>query len=276
MQAETKVACLRCLYMDNGKGQNRSKIQIKIEKEISKTMQGKFKDSKFMQKLRNFRISRTALVTIVTVIIVATAIIAITVAANRANKNKDPNGTISSGSESSDTKKPLASEKPSDTKPSADVSDKLPTFALPVSGTLSSKHDPELQVYSPTMNDYRVHLGIDINTTEGAPVYAAADGKVEKIWEDTLMGYCIAISHAGDAVTVYKNMSKTYAEGIEAGAKVKEGQLIGSVGDSAMVEVAGEPHLHFEMTVAGVQVDPLMHFSENAVASLATDDSYEK
>ena len=82
------------------------------------------------------------------------------------------------------------------------------------------------------------------------------------------MGYCIAISHAGDAVTVYKNMSKTYAEGIEAGAKVKEGQLIGSVGDSAMVEV--------EMTVAGVQVDPLMHFSENAVASLATDDSYEK
>lgn len=235
----------------------------------------KFKDSKFYQKIRSFRISRTALVTIVTVIIVATAIIAITVAANRANRGKLPSGDV--GSSDSGTKKTdSVAADPGKDDPSKPVVNKLPNFSLPASGVLSSKHDPDLQVYSSTMNDYRVHLGIDINTTDGAPVYASADGKVEKIWEDPLMGHCVAISHSGNAVTVYKNMSKLFAEGIKEGAKVKEGQLVGAVGDSAMVEVAAEPHLHFEMTVDGVQVDPLKYFTEDAVASLSSDTGYEK
>ena len=57
------------------------------------------------------------------------------------------------------------------------------------------------------MNDYRVHLGVDLVTKENAPVYAAADGKVSKIWEDPLMGCCIAIEHAGNYVTIYKNLN---------------------------------------------------------------------
>lgn len=244
-------------------------------------MSNKFKDSKFYQKIRSFRISRSALVAVVTVLIVASAIIAITVAANRANKNKLPDDkSTDTGSETVsdtlDTNAGSTSADP-DKEPSVDVADKLPTFTLPAMGVLSSKHDPEVQVYSVTMNDYRVHLGIDINTTEGAPVYAAADGKVEKVWEDVLMGYCVAVSHTGDACTVYKNLAKTLAEGIESGASVKEGQLIGAVGDSAMVEIAHEPHLHFEMTIAGVEVDPLKYFSENAVATLTSgDNTYEK
>ncbi len=244
-------------------------------------MSNKFKDSKFYQKMCSLRISRSALVTVVTVIIVASAIIAITVAANRANKDKFPDDTLTdTGSattpDTSDTNAGSASADP-DKEPSIDVSDKIPTFTLPATGVLSSKHDPEVQVYSTTMKDYRVHLGIDINTTEGAPVYAAADGKVEKVWEDVLMGYCVAVSHSGDACTIYKNLAKTLADGIEKGASVKEGQLVGAVGDSAMVEIAHEPHLHFEMTVAGVEVDPLKYFSENAVATLTSGDStYEK
>lgn len=237
----------------------------------------KFKESKLYQKLRSFSISRTALVTIVTVIIVATAIIAITVAANRANRNKLPSDNKESVSSSEESKKSESvGADPADSEPSQPVVNPLPNFSLPATGVLSLKHDPELQVYSSTMNDYRVHLGIDITTTEGAPVYASADGKVEKIWEDPLMGHCIAISHSGDAVTVYKNMSKLFADGIKEGAKVKEGQLVGAVGDSAMVEVAAEPHLHFEMTVAGVEVDPLKYFTEDAVASLSVDTGYEK
>ena len=67
------------------------------------------------------------------------------------------------------------------------------------------------------------------------------------------------------------------AVGAVASVGVTEGQLLGAVGDSAMVEIAKEPHLHFEMTVAGVAVDPLKHFTENAVATLTSGDgSYEK
>ncbi|MBR2370654.1 MAG: M23 family metallopeptidase [Clostridia bacterium] len=236
-------------------------------------MSSKFKDSKFVQKLKSFRISRGVAVTVATVLVVAVAIIAITVSANKAPAT-DPDGT----------KAPVGTQEPSDSaggtpdnnEPDADVVEKVPALSLPVSGVLSSKHDPELQVYSPTMNDYRVHLGIDINTTEGAAVYAAADGTVEKVWEDPMMGYCIAISHGADSCTVYKNLAKTVAEGVAEGVKVNEGQLIGAIGDSAMIEIAHEPHLHFEMTVAGIQVDPLKYFADDALAVLSTDDGYEK
>ena len=42
-----------------------------------------------------------------------------------------------------------------------------------------------------------------------------------------------------------------------------------------MVEIAEEPHLHFEMTVGGLAVDPLAYFEKDAVATLAEDDAYE-
>ena len=134
-------------------------------------------------------------------------------------------------------------------------------FVLPVNGVVTKKHDPDLQVFSETMQDYRVHLGIDIETRENAPVYAAADGKVSKIWEDPLMGRCIAIEHAGNYVTIYKNLNTELPEGIAEGASVRSGQLIATVGESAMVEVAEAPHLHFEMTHEDLMVDPLYYIN---------------
>jgi len=47
------------------------------------------------------------------------------------------------------------------------------------------------------------------------------------------------------------------------------------VGESAMVEVAQGPHLHLEMTVNGVQVNPLDYFDQAAIASLTVDKVYE-
>jgi murein DD-endopeptidase MepM/ murein hydrolase activator NlpD len=119
------------------------------------------------------------------------------------------------------------------------------------------------------MGDYRVHLGVDIVTEENAPVYAAADGKIEKIWEDVKMGYCMAVNHSGDCVTVYKNLGATLPEGITEGVSVRSGQLIATVGNSAMVEIAEEPHLHFEMKVGGMDVDPIEYFSKSALEALA-------
>ena len=124
------------------------------------------------------------------------------------------------------------------------------------------------------MKDYRVHLGVDIVTEASAPVYAAADGKISKIWEDTLMGYCIAVKHGGDCYTIYKNLAETLPEGISEGAAVRSGQLIGTVGESAMIEVAEEPHLHFEMTVADLSVDPLEYFDEQSLKALNIDASH--
>lgn len=228
------------------------------------------------------KVNRAALITVVVLLAALTVIISVTVATNRAKKNGDdiPNDTPKTTQSTTEKEEP--NEKPSTTAPtqkpssgnSAQVEDKLPSFILPVNGVLSKKHDASLQVYSTTMKDYRVHLGVDLVTEADAPVYAAADGKISKIWEDTLMGYCIAIKHSGDCYTIYKNLSETLPEGIAEGTSVRAGQLIGSVGESSMVEVAEEPHLHFEMTVADLAVDPLEYFDEKALESLKLDASH--
>lgn len=233
------------------------------------------------QKAGDKKLNRSAVLTILSL---AVAIIIIITAAVIANRDKEPTklpdttGT-EKPSETLGTEKPTEpteTQKPSD-KPSGStqVGNQLPSFILPVSGVLSSKHDPDMQVFSPTMNDYRVHLGVDLVTKENAPVYSAADGKVAKIWVDPLMGYCMAISHSGDCVTVYKNLADTLPEGISEGVSVRSGQLIATVGNSAMVEVGSEPHLHFEMTVGELAVDPLEYFDETSLESIKTDSTHE-
>ena len=237
----------------------------------------------FIERLKNLNVNRRAVVSGCVIAIAVVTVTAIAIASNRA-KNQDVGApdikkptveTEKFDTTVKDEVKEPVKEKPSSTPSvSTPVEDKLPSFVLPVSGALSSKHDADMQVFSNTMNDYRVHLGVDIVTTASAPVYAAADGKVDKIWEDVLMGYCIAIKHSGNCYTIYKNLSETLPEGIAEGVSVRSGQLIASVGDSAMVEVAQEPHLHFEMTVADLGVDPLEYFDENALASLGIDASH--
>ena len=239
----------------------------------------------FLNKLKNSKTNRAAVVSAVLIVATLITVIAVTVALNRSKKEVLP--PLDSGTHTPDTQTPTPEDtkppvnEPEDTEPpsnnvSKPVEDKLPSFVLPVKGSILKKHDATLQVYSLTMGDYRVHLGIDVVTTENAPVYAAADGKIEKIWEDVKMGYCIAVKHSGDCVTVYKNLGETLPEGISEGVSVRSGQLIATVGNSAMVEIAEEPHLHFEMTVGGLAVDPLEYYDEKALEALNIDSSFEE
>ena len=92
--------------------------------------------------------------------------------------------------------------------------------------------------------------------------------------------------YAGESVTVTFTYKDSYSldglfkvddpNGIIEGATVRAGQQIASVGSTAMVEIAEEPHLHFEMTVGGLAVDPLEYFSSNDVATLQKDTAYEQ
>lgn len=233
-------------------------------------MSNNFKNSAFAKNLRE---NKSVWITAITLLVALAVIAAVAAVANRAKV----------GGEDTTTEPPETTQPPETQTPdvpedpgASDVGKILPVFSLPVSGKLQKGHDAELQTFSATMNDYRVHLGLDIATELSAPVLAAADGTVIEVWEDALMGRCIAVQHSGDAVTVYKNLAAESPEGIEAGAKVTAGQTIAYVGESAMTEIADEPHLHFEMTVGGLQVDPLEYFGESAVALLGEDSSFEK
>ncbi len=241
----------------------------------------------FMQKVKNSKVNRAAVVSTAMLLTAILVIVGVTVASNRSKKDDIKEPDVTTKVPSTDTQPvelPEETEPPESSKettpPSTNVSkpteDTMPSLVLPVKGAVSKKHDATLQVYSTTMADYRVHLGIDIVTNESAPVYAAADGKIEKIWEDVKMGYCMAVKHGGDCMTIYKNLGEILPEGIDEGVSVRSGQLIATVGNSAMIEIAEEPHLHFEMTVAGLSVDPLEYYDERALEALGLDSSYEQ
>ena len=264
----------------------------------------KFKQSKFASKFKNAGTSRAVYITVITLLLALAVLITVTAISNRAKKNKDkaelpgdppvsdgapdpsednkggnsPSGTTPSDkpqtpSDSSPSDKPDASGDESDTE-QTDASG-VPELSLPVSGVIAKGHDNAIQVFSATTGDYRIHLGVDMTTAEDAPVMAAADGVVSQIWDDALMGKCLAISHSGDCYTIYKNLSGTLPEDVTVGATVTAGQQIGTVGETATLELAEEPHLHLEMTVKGLAVDPMDYFSAQALAAIGSDASHE-
>ena len=235
----------------------------------------KWKETEFFRKLKRIRVNRAIYLSAIVILLTLSVVLAITAATNRAKKNDllpPESDTLENGQNNETETPPPASD---DAKPT--VKDETPPkLDLPVSGTLSKRHSVDTQVFSPTLQEYRVHLGIDIATEESAPVLAAAEGTVAQVWEDPMMGWCVALSHAGDCLTVYKNLAPELAEGIEANATVQKGQLIGYVGETALHEIAEEPHLHMEMTVKGLQVDPLEYFSEAVLKTLSEDTVYEE
>lgn len=96
------------------------------------------------------------------------------------------------------------------------------------------------------------HMGLDIGASYGSPIVAAAAGTVETAALDTDHGYGneVLINHGGGWETRYAHMSKIVAK---PGEQVKQGQLIGYVGDTGF---ADGPHTHFEVIQDGKWVDP--------------------
>lgn len=234
-------------------------------------MSKKWKESDFYKKLKQVRVNRAVYLSAVAILLTLAVVLAVTAVLNRAKKddlNTPPAVTDTTGNGQGTEQNP-------DDSAQTGADAQVPELGLPTAGKLTQKHSTDVQVFSPTLKEYRVHLGVDIACAANAPVCAAADGTVAQIWEDPLMGWCIALNHAGDCVTVYKNLAKDMADGLEVGSTVLQGQLLGQVGDSAMIEVAQDPHLHMEMTVKGLQVDPLEYFSQSVLNTLSEDDVYE-
>ena len=134
----------------------------------------------------------------------------------------------------------------------------------PLSGArISSRYGPRIH---PIRKAYHVHRGTDFAAPSGTPIPAAGPGVVvEKGWRGG-HGRYVRIRHNGRYMTAYAHM-KGYAKGIEIGSRVTRGQIIGYVGSSGL---STGPHLHFEVLVDGVHVDP-QKLSPIAGASITGD-----
>ncbi len=142
-------------------------------------------------------------------------------------------------------------EKPKEDEPTANRA-----YVVPVEGEVMKDFSIDMPVYSLTMDDYRAHKGTDISAEYGAAVCSFTDGVIEKVYADPMMGMTVTVDHGDGLKTNYCNLQQTVPEGIEAGATVKAGDMIGAVGDTALLELAEVSHLHFEIIKDGKYADP--------------------
>jgi murein DD-endopeptidase MepM/ murein hydrolase activator NlpD len=105
----------------------------------------------------------------------------------------------------------------------------------------------------PILGVRKLHTGIDINGSTGTPISAAADGKV--ILSQTYGGYgrAVVVDHGGGMATLYAHQSSI---AVSVGEVVTRGEVIGYVGCTGSCT---GPHLHFEVRLNGVPVDPMQY-----------------
>lgn len=129
------------------------------------------------------------------------------------------------------------------------------TYVVPIENATVAKDysATELQ-YNDTLKQWEMHRAIDFIAGENLNVFAVTDGTVSNIYSNYLEGTVVEIAHKNGLVSTYKSLSENVS--VAVGDKVVTGQTIGTVAETMSQEVNTGAHLHFEMTLNGVKVDP--------------------
>jgi murein DD-endopeptidase MepM/ murein hydrolase activator NlpD len=107
--------------------------------------------------------------------------------------------------------------------------------------------------FHPLLNERRMHTGVDWATSPGTPILAAGTGVIEEAGRKGQYGNYVRIRHPNGYHTAYGHLLR-FRKGIVAGAKVRQGEIIGYVGSTGL---ASGPHLHYEVLINSRFVDPL-------------------
>jgi len=112
----------------------------------------------------------------------------------------------------------------------------------------------------------KMHTGIDFAASIGTPIYATADGSIDEV-QVSFSGYgkMVEIDHGFGYRTRYAHM---HGFTVRKGQKIKRGELIGYVGDTGL---STAPHLHYEVFINGIHVNPVHYFFNDLDAA-----EYEK
>lgn len=109
----------------------------------------------------------------------------------------------------------------------------------------------------PVLGGRRQHAGIDLAAPSGTPVYATADGIIGRADWFSSYGLFISVNHGAAMQTRYAHLSRL---AVAAGDNVKKGDLIGYVGSTGR---STGPHLHYEVRVDGLAVNPIPYMVES-------------
>lgn len=114
----------------------------------------------------------------------------------------------------------------------------------PVSGIITSRFGAASAIRRSS------HTGLDLATSSGTPIKAAASGTVTYAGYKGSYGNLMVITHQNGVQTYYGHCSQLF---LSAGSTVSQGQSIGTVGSTGN---STGPHLHFEVRVNGIAYNP--------------------
>ncbi len=132
-------------------------------------------------------------------------------------------------------------------------------FIFPAGKKILKDYSNFVAVKSKTMNDWRVHNGVDFEAKTGQEVKAMQSGAVLAVYNSSLWGTIVEIDHGAGVTARYCGLSENC--NVSTNDVVSQGDVIGTVADIP-IEAADGTHLHLEVTKDGKACDPLEMLSD--------------
>lgn len=170
------------------------------------------------------------------------------------NTNSPVSNETSGANEVKKEEKPVTEVK--EEQPIKEVKKEI-TFVKPTDGEIIGEFANENLIYSETLKEWITHTAIDIKADKTSVIKSAADGIVRSIVNDPRYGLTVIVEHDDGYETVYSNLLT--AEFVVEGEEIKQGQTIGTAGNTASFESNMECHLHFELLKNGEYLDPSIY-----------------
>ncbi|MBQ3276404.1 MAG: peptidoglycan DD-metalloendopeptidase family protein [Oscillospiraceae bacterium] len=133
-------------------------------------------------------------------------------------------------------------------------------FIWPVNGPVERPYSVETLSYDRTMSDWRAHGGVDLGAPAGSQVLSVNNGTVSAVYRDEMLGSVVEVDHGDGLVSVYANLQD--APSVRVGQSVCVGDVLGTVGTTALGESGETSHLHFAMRQNGVTANPSLWLPE--------------
>lgn len=178
---------------------------------------------------------------------------------NKVAKNNTDNQAVKTESTpkmSAQTESTTSSEGPSSLKAGISVRDGIPVLT-PVPKHLAKITSPFGLRIHPILGRPIRHNGVDFGSGRGAKVYAASSGKVILADFNGSYGNFVIVEHQEGLSSVYAHLEKIV---VSKGTRIKKGDLIGYTGNTGRTS---GPHLHYEVRIKGIPVDPVGYLIES-------------
>jgi murein DD-endopeptidase MepM/ murein hydrolase activator NlpD len=133
----------------------------------------------------------------------------------------------------------------------------------PVDGRITGPYGERTDPFS---GEGAYHTGIDISAPAGSTVTAAADGTVEEAGWSNGYGRLVIVDHGNGYETYYAHLSRV---DVIEGQSIHQGERVGAVGTSGH---STGPHLHYEVRVGGVPINPYRFLAHRNTLQVAKAD----